>query len=62
MVVTSYQLVVSDIKYFSRVDWQCMVLDEAQAIKSTSRWAGGREADRPAELGAGLGVRLISIL
>ncbi|XP_043203985.1 chromatin-remodeling ATPase INO80-like [Amphibalanus amphitrite] len=40
VVVTSYQLVVSDIKYFSRIDWQCMVLDEAQAIKSTNsqRW------------------------
>ncbi|XP_037088223.1 chromatin-remodeling ATPase INO80-like [Pollicipes pollicipes] len=40
VVVTSYQLVVTDIKYFSRIDWQCMVLDEAQAIKSTSsqRW------------------------
>ncbi|KAF9580671.1 putative DNA helicase ino80, partial [Lunasporangiospora selenospora] len=40
VVVTSYQLVVSDEKYFQRVKWQYMVLDEAQAIKSSSsaRW------------------------
>lgn len=39
-VITSYQLVVSDYKYFNRIKWQYMVLDEAQAIKSTSsvRW------------------------
>lgn len=40
VVITSYQLVVSDYKYFNRIKWQYMVLDEAQAIKSTSsvRW------------------------
>lgn len=40
VVITSYQLVVSDYKYFNRVKWMYMVLDEAQAIKSTSsvRW------------------------
>ncbi|WFD24107.1 Putative DNA helicase ino80 [Malassezia equina] len=40
VLVTSYQLVVSDEKYFQRVKWQYMVLDEAQAIKSSSsnRW------------------------
>ncbi|KAF9974153.1 putative DNA helicase ino80 [Actinomortierella ambigua] len=40
VLITSYQLVVSDEKYFSRVKWQYMVLDEAQAIKSSSsaRW------------------------
>lgn len=40
VVVTSYQLVVSDYKYFNRIKWQYMILDEAQAIKSTSsvRW------------------------
>ncbi|KAG0314931.1 putative DNA helicase ino80 [Dissophora globulifera] len=40
VVITSYQLVVSDEKYFQRVKWQYMVLDEAQAIKSSSsaRW------------------------
>lgn len=40
VVVTSYQLVVQDVKYFQRIHWQYMVLDEAQAIKSTSsvRW------------------------
>lgn len=39
-VVTSYQIVISDVKYFNRVKWEYMVLDEAQAIKSTSsmRW------------------------
>ncbi|XP_059480761.1 chromatin-remodeling ATPase INO80 [Neocloeon triangulifer] len=40
VVITSYQLVVSDIKYFNKVKWQYLVLDEAQAIKSTAsiRW------------------------
>ncbi|KAJ9565383.1 hypothetical protein OSB04_001349 [Centaurea solstitialis] len=40
ILVTSYQLLVSDEKYFRRVKWQYMVLDEAQAIKSSSsiRW------------------------
>lgn len=40
VVITSYQLVVSDYKYFNRIKWQCMVLDEAQAIKSAAsqRW------------------------
>ncbi|XP_013788217.1 DNA helicase INO80-like [Limulus polyphemus] len=40
VLITSYQLVVQDVKYFQRVKWQYLVLDEAQAIKSTSsvRW------------------------
>ncbi|OLL26990.1 putative DNA helicase INO80 [Neolecta irregularis DAH-3] len=40
VLVTSYQLAVSDEKYFNRVKWQYMILDEAQAIKSSSssRW------------------------
>lgn len=40
VLVTSYQLAVSDEKYLNRVKWQYMVLDEAQAIKSSSsaRW------------------------
>ncbi|XP_011184935.1 chromatin-remodeling ATPase INO80 isoform X1 [Zeugodacus cucurbitae] len=40
VVITSYQLIVSDYKYFNRIKWQYMVLDEAQAIKSASsmRW------------------------
>ncbi|GAA5855649.1 hypothetical protein JCM8547_001631 [Rhodosporidiobolus lusitaniae] len=40
VVVTSYQLAVADEKYFNQVKWQYMVLDEAQAIKSSSstRW------------------------
>ncbi|KAI7739904.1 hypothetical protein M8C21_011145 [Ambrosia artemisiifolia] len=40
ILVTSYQLLVSDEKYFRRVKWQYMVLDEAQAIKSSTsiRW------------------------
>ena len=29
--------VVQDFKYFQRVKWQYMILDEAQAIKSSSR-------------------------
>ncbi|KAI8137707.1 SNF2 family N-terminal domain-containing protein [Fennellomyces sp. T-0311] len=40
VVITSYQLVLTDVSYFQRVKWQYMVLDEAQAIKSSSsaRW------------------------
>ncbi|XP_025837406.1 chromatin-remodeling ATPase INO80 [Agrilus planipennis] len=40
IVVTSYQIVITDIKYFNRIKWQYMILDEAQAIKSTNsmRW------------------------
>ncbi|CAB16246.2 Chromatin-remodeling ATPase INO80 [Schizosaccharomyces pombe] len=40
VVVTSYQLVVLDAQYFQSVKWQYMILDEAQAIKSSSssRW------------------------
>lgn len=40
VVVTSYQLVIQDVKFFQRIHWQYMVLDEAQAIKSTAsqRW------------------------
>ncbi|KAG2457438.1 INO80 ATPase, partial [Polypterus senegalus] len=37
VVITSYQLVVQDVKYFQRVKWQYMVLDEAQALKSSAR-------------------------
>ncbi|KAK0536071.1 putative DNA helicase ino80 [Tilletia horrida] len=40
VLVTSYQLVVTDEAHFKRVNWQYMVLDEAQAIKSSqsARW------------------------
>lgn len=40
VMVTSYQLVVSDVSYFQKMSWQYMILDEAQAIKSSqsSRW------------------------
>lgn len=40
LVITSYQLVITDFKYFNRIKWQYLVLDEAQAIKSSSsqRW------------------------
>lgn len=40
VVVTSYQLVVADQAYFQKMKWQYMILDEAQAIKSSqsSRW------------------------
>jgi len=38
IVITSYQLVVQDIKYFQRIKWHYMILDEAQAIKSSSRF------------------------
>ncbi|KAL2923492.1 Chromatin-remodeling ATPase INO80 [Bienertia sinuspersici] len=40
ILITSYQLLVTDEKYLKRVKWQYMVLDEAQAIKSAAsmRW------------------------
>jgi DNA helicase INO80 len=40
VLITSYQLIVTDEKYFQRIKWQYMVLDEAQAIKSSTstRW------------------------
>lgn len=40
VLVTSYQLVVADAPYFQKMKWQYMILDEAQAIKSSSssRW------------------------
>lgn len=40
VLVTSYQLVVSDVAFMSKMRWQYMILDEAQAIKSSqsSRW------------------------
>lgn len=40
VLVTSYQLVVADAPYFLKMKWQYMILDEAQAIKSSqsSRW------------------------
>ncbi|TGZ81038.1 hypothetical protein EX30DRAFT_306724 [Ascodesmis nigricans] len=40
IVITSYQIVVQDAQYFQRMKWQYMILDEAQAIKSSSssRW------------------------
>ncbi|KAJ3082280.1 putative DNA helicase ino80, partial [Quaeritorhiza haematococci] len=40
VLITSYQLVVSDERYFQRIKWQYMILDEAQAIKSSTsaRW------------------------
>ena len=40
VMVTSYQLVVQDAQYFQKMKWQYMILDEAQAIKSSasSRW------------------------
>lgn len=38
--VTSYETLTVDEKYFSRVKWQYLVLDEAQAIKNSNstRW------------------------
>ncbi|KAG8532196.1 putative DNA helicase ino80 [Bacidia gigantensis] len=40
VLITSYQLVVQDTQYFQKMRWQYMILDEAQAIKSSqsSRW------------------------
>ncbi|XP_021956408.1 chromatin-remodeling ATPase INO80 isoform X2 [Folsomia candida] len=40
VVITSYNVVVQDLKYFNKVKWQYLILDEAQAIKTavSSRW------------------------
>lgn len=40
VVVTSYQMIVTDEKIFKRTNWLYMILDEAQAIKSSAslRW------------------------
>lgn len=40
VVITSYQIAVADEKIFQKIKWQYMVLDEAQAIKSSQslRW------------------------
>lgn len=40
VMITSYQTVVNDVSYFQKMGWQYMILDEAQAIKSSesSRW------------------------
>jgi len=37
VVVSSYQVVLQDAKMVGRVRWQYLVLDEAHAIKNTSR-------------------------
>ena len=39
--MTSYQLVIQDVKYFQRIKWHYMILDEAQAIKSATRSVSG---------------------
>ncbi|KAL6944514.1 hypothetical protein ACO0RG_001251 [Hanseniaspora osmophila] len=40
IMVTSYQMIVSDAAYLQKMKWQYMILDEAQAIKSaqSQRW------------------------
>jgi DNA helicase INO80 len=40
VVITSYQLTVTDDKVFKKMKWQFMILDEAQAIKNvlSQRW------------------------
>lgn len=40
VVITSYQLTVTDDKVFRKMKWQFMILDEAQAIKNvlSQRW------------------------
>lgn len=40
ILITNYQILVNEEKLLRRVKWQYMVLDEAQAIKSSSRWLG----------------------
>ncbi|KAL6929934.1 hypothetical protein ACO0SA_001340 [Hanseniaspora valbyensis] len=40
VMITSYQMIVNDIQYIKQLQWQYMILDEAQAIKSfqSQRW------------------------
>ncbi|XP_042462203.1 chromatin-remodeling ATPase INO80-like [Zingiber officinale] len=40
ILITSYQLIIADERFLRRLKWQYMVLDEAQAIKSSHsiRW------------------------
>ncbi|XP_076818637.1 chromatin-remodeling ATPase INO80-like isoform X1 [Clavelina lepadiformis] len=40
VLITSYQLATSDVRYFQRIQWNYIVFDEAQALKSSSsiRW------------------------
>lgn len=40
VVITSYTMISTDEKYLARVKWNCMILDEAQAIKNnqSQRW------------------------
>ena len=40
VLITSYQLAVTDSQYIQKIRWQYMILDEAQAIKSSqsTRW------------------------
>ncbi|KAG8936475.1 putative DNA helicase ino80 [Tulasnella sp. 418] len=40
VVVTSYTMMINDYKYFQALNWQFLILDEAQAIKNSNsaRW------------------------
>ncbi|KAG8905621.1 putative DNA helicase ino80 [Tulasnella sp. 403] len=40
IVITSYTIMINDFKYFQAINWQFLILDEAQAIKNSSsaRW------------------------
>lgn len=38
ILITNYQMLVSDEKHLRSIKWQYMVLDEAQAIKSSQRY------------------------
>jgi DNA helicase INO80 len=40
ILVTSYTIAVSDVRYLNRIRWQYCIFDEAQALKnsSTQRW------------------------
>lgn len=62
ILITSYQLLVSDEKYFRRVKWQYMVLDEAQAIKSSTRFVLIRSHVAVAHILCWLGLGAICIL
>ncbi|CAL8107029.1 unnamed protein product [Orchesella dallaii] len=39
VVITSHQVMVSDLKYFSKIKWQYMIMDDSQgSITSSTKW------------------------
>ena len=47
VLVTSYHVFVADVKYFNKLQWQFMILDEAQAIKNAANLARQKGPQNP---------------